>query len=318
MYHHLILVFSVLQPSTSTSSKVRYDKVDINSEDFKALPPEIRHEILTELQAARRKPSWKHIHQLPEDSEQFSSFQIKRLMKRSAVQRSLKETAREMNSRRTGAVCSQMGNKLKDTEAFKVDARKIASTENSHYLLLTRKNSKSTFGSSNDNTNDTDSSEEVRFEAANPSVEEVKLPQEVFVVSSGEDEDDLQVIDSVTRASLQTKERPPVPVVPPPFEYISKDADISIISKSAFDIPLSVISQQFIPQRSSHLNRVLQLTGHSVGALKTGDNLKEITTVEKGSKVLSPTPRKSEEIIILDSPPKSGMCFYREFNLTYE
>ncbi|GAV03242.1 hypothetical protein RvY_13694 [Ramazzottius varieornatus] len=288
----------ISQPSTSSQMKVNYDKVDINSADFKSMPPEIRHEILTELQQARRKPSWKHIDQLPEDSEQFSSFQIKRLMKRSAVQQSLRDTAREMNSRRTGAICAQVGNKLKETDTFNVDARKIASTENSHYLLLTRRNSKTTLGSSEENTNDSTDTAEEAIVSSKPVK---KLPPEVFVVSSDEDENDLQILDSVIRASLETKPVAPVVFELAPPEDISDEADVSV-SDSSFHIPLSLVSQQFVPQRSAHVNRALQLSGHPPSKSK---EKKQGVLVDEAVTAKKPLSKKVAEITILDSPEKA-------------
>lgn len=40
--------------------------VDITSDQFKSLPPEIRHEILSELQDTRKQNSWARMHDMPE------------------------------------------------------------------------------------------------------------------------------------------------------------------------------------------------------------------------------------------------------------
>lgn len=42
--------------------------IDITSQQFKSLPPEIRHEILSELQETRKQSSWGRIHEMPEVS----------------------------------------------------------------------------------------------------------------------------------------------------------------------------------------------------------------------------------------------------------
>ena len=40
-------------------------EVDIESESFKALPVEVQHELITELQESSKKNSWARMHQLP-------------------------------------------------------------------------------------------------------------------------------------------------------------------------------------------------------------------------------------------------------------
>lgn len=42
--------------------------IDISSEQFKSLPPEIRHDILSELQETRKQNSWARIHEMPDVS----------------------------------------------------------------------------------------------------------------------------------------------------------------------------------------------------------------------------------------------------------
>ncbi|XP_020714214.1 DNA repair protein complementing XP-G cells homolog [Ceratitis capitata] len=70
--------------------------IDVRSEHFKSLPPEIRHEILVDIKDTRKQSSWGRLHELPSCSYDFSSFQMKRLLKRRAVQESLEETEKEM------------------------------------------------------------------------------------------------------------------------------------------------------------------------------------------------------------------------------
>ncbi|XP_065200982.1 DNA excision repair protein ERCC-5 [Planococcus citri] len=73
--------------------------IDIQSEQFKALPPEIRHEILSELIETKKQNSWAKVHEMPEDSQDFSKFQLERLKKRRDVQLSLDTAAKEMGGR---------------------------------------------------------------------------------------------------------------------------------------------------------------------------------------------------------------------------
>ncbi len=52
--------------------------IDITSDQFKSLPAEIRHDILSELQETRKQSSWARIHEMPEVN--FSFFE--KLMKK--------------------------------------------------------------------------------------------------------------------------------------------------------------------------------------------------------------------------------------------
>ncbi|XP_039969610.1 DNA excision repair protein ERCC-5 isoform X2 [Bactrocera neohumeralis] len=73
--------------------------IDVRSEHFKSLPPEVRHEILVDIKDTRKQSSWGRLHELPSSSNEFSSFQMKRLLKRRAVQESIEETEKEMGER---------------------------------------------------------------------------------------------------------------------------------------------------------------------------------------------------------------------------
>lgn len=57
--------------------------VDIHSEQFKQLPPEIRHEILSELIETKKQNSWTRIHEMPEvnKSQLVISFIVKETRK---------------------------------------------------------------------------------------------------------------------------------------------------------------------------------------------------------------------------------------------
>lgn len=73
--------------------------VDVKSDDFKALPADVRHDILTELKETRKQSSWGKLHLMPEESDDFSDFQMKRLLKRRSIQVSLEEVEKEIGGR---------------------------------------------------------------------------------------------------------------------------------------------------------------------------------------------------------------------------
>ena len=45
------------------------DEIDPQSEEFKALPPEVQYEVLTEMKEFRKQKRWKHSTEMPEVSE---------------------------------------------------------------------------------------------------------------------------------------------------------------------------------------------------------------------------------------------------------
>lgn len=73
--------------------------VDVKSSYFQGLPADIRHDILTDLKETRKQSSWGRLHELPVESNNFSSFQMKRLLKRRQVQIELEEAEKEIGGK---------------------------------------------------------------------------------------------------------------------------------------------------------------------------------------------------------------------------
>lgn len=73
--------------------------VDVTCDEFKTLPADVRHDILTELKETRKQSSWGRIHLMPEELGDFSNFQMKRLLNRRSVQVSLEEVEKEIGGR---------------------------------------------------------------------------------------------------------------------------------------------------------------------------------------------------------------------------
>ncbi|XP_077300110.1 rad2 superfamily protein mus201 [Arctopsyche grandis] len=124
----------------SISSKYQIDlhSFDVNSDYFKALSAKEKHDLLTELKETRKANSWGRINELPTQSNDFSDYQMKRLLKRRQVQVSLEEAEKEI-----GGHCLSI-NELEillneegiDTKIHSIPTRQIASNENSHFLLV--------------------------------------------------------------------------------------------------------------------------------------------------------------------------------------
>ncbi|XP_056411671.1 DNA excision repair protein ERCC-5 [Hyla sarda] len=109
------------------------NSVDIDSEDFNSLPPEVKHEILTDMKefAKRRRTLYEA---MPEDSNDFSQYQLKGLLKKNNLNRCLNNVRKEMNQQHMGELCAQFeteGGFMKE-----VETRRLISEDTSHYILI--------------------------------------------------------------------------------------------------------------------------------------------------------------------------------------
>ncbi|XP_009070546.1 PREDICTED: DNA repair protein complementing XP-G cells-like, partial [Acanthisitta chloris] len=107
--------------------------VDIESEDFNKLPPEIKHEILTDLKelTKRRRTLFEA---MPEDSNDFSQYQLRGLLKKSNLNRCIENVQKEMNQQHTGEIQTQYENEGGFVK--EVESRRVVSEETSHYILI--------------------------------------------------------------------------------------------------------------------------------------------------------------------------------------
>ena len=88
-----------LSPRKQTKWIGNIHNVDVSSAEFKALPADMRYEILTDLKETRKQNSWGRLHEMPEESHEFSGYQMKRLLKRRLVQQSLESAEKEMGGK---------------------------------------------------------------------------------------------------------------------------------------------------------------------------------------------------------------------------
>ena len=73
------------------------NNLDIHSKEFKSLPPEIRHELLTEMKLQFRSYRINCDH-MPKESNEFSNFQMDRLIQKRKIQAEIEQTEKELNS----------------------------------------------------------------------------------------------------------------------------------------------------------------------------------------------------------------------------
>lgn len=108
--------------------------IDVKSSHFQSLPADIRHEILHDIKETRKQSSWGRLHELPVESQSFSSFQMKRLLKRRQVQVELEEAEKEMGGK--GLSMAELENLLSEEGVVdpEIVTERVASNEHVRYL----------------------------------------------------------------------------------------------------------------------------------------------------------------------------------------
>ncbi|XP_063358221.1 DNA excision repair protein ERCC-5 [Cydia amplana] len=123
---------------TSSGSIVDLHSVDLQSDSFKKLPAKEKYDLLIELKETRKMNSWGKLHTLPKKSDNFSDFQMQRLLKRRKVQECIEETEKEMGD--VGMSMNELESLLNeegiDTKIESLPTRRIASNNNTRYLLI--------------------------------------------------------------------------------------------------------------------------------------------------------------------------------------
>ncbi|XP_077014739.1 DNA excision repair protein ERCC-5 isoform X2 [Tamandua tetradactyla] len=107
--------------------------IDIESEDFTSLPPEIKHEMLTDMKefTKRRRTLFEA---MPEESNDFSQYQLKGLLKKNYLNQHIENVQKEMNQQHSGQIQRQ----YEDEGGFlkEVESRRVVSEDTSHYILI--------------------------------------------------------------------------------------------------------------------------------------------------------------------------------------
>ncbi|XP_074470758.1 DNA excision repair protein ERCC-5 isoform X2 [Sebastes fasciatus] len=110
------------------------NSVDINSEEFVSLPPEMKHEILKDMKefAKRRRTMY---HKPPEASGDFSQYQLAGLLQRNHLNQRLQGVEKEMNQRSAGSLPQQY-QQDGEQQSHSVESHRLVSEDNAHYILI--------------------------------------------------------------------------------------------------------------------------------------------------------------------------------------
>ncbi|CAG4997697.1 unnamed protein product [Parnassius apollo] len=122
----------------SSASTVDLHTVDVESDNFKNLPVKEKYDLLVELKETRKMNSWGKLHTLPKKSDNFSDFQMQRLLKRRKIQECLEETEKEMGdgSMSLNELESLLNEEGIDTKIESLPTRRIASNNTTRFLLI--------------------------------------------------------------------------------------------------------------------------------------------------------------------------------------
>lgn len=132
-----------LSPRKQTKWIGNIHNVDVTSAEFKDLPADVRYEILTDLKETRKQSSWGRLHEMPEESNEFSGFQMKRLLKRRLVQESLENAEKEMGGKTL--TLEELDKLLKEQGIFKPTdiqnyTHRIAADNTTRLIYISDKN----------------------------------------------------------------------------------------------------------------------------------------------------------------------------------
>eukprot|EP00794_Sanderia_malayensis_P011202 gene11202-12377_t len=117
--------------------------VDFESDEFKAYPPEIQHELLTEMKDSyRRRYNKKKSQPMPEVAEDFSDFQLKNLFRRGKITKTIDDVRKTMNTRSSSEIAELDEREYLRKNAKSVEARRVASEDRKHYILMKKSGKK--------------------------------------------------------------------------------------------------------------------------------------------------------------------------------
>ncbi|XP_060587339.1 DNA excision repair protein ERCC-5 homolog [Ruditapes philippinarum] len=111
-------------------------KIDVESEDFKALPPDVQHEIMTDMRLRKKNYNLSKIVDLPDDSKDFSKYQMAKLLKHNKVNTRLEEVRKEMNTRQTRSLTKNFKGRFQDSDD--IYSQRVVSEDSAHYILAKR------------------------------------------------------------------------------------------------------------------------------------------------------------------------------------
>ncbi|XP_067127785.1 DNA excision repair protein ERCC-5 homolog [Centruroides vittatus] len=184
--------------------------INFETDDFKMLPLDIQHELLTEIKERYKRKCWLEQEEIPENSGEFSNYQVTQLLNRRKIQQKLEDVRKTMSQRSAGFIKEMQLPYLDLEEEEEIpEGRRIMSEENSHFILL-KQSKVSGSGLATDDSNqlpnNRDSNEIVIIDDDDKNYESTSKSSNIEIVdlSSTEDKKEVEIlkIDSEMKTSI--------------------------------------------------------------------------------------------------------------------
>ncbi|KAL6420740.1 hypothetical protein ACFW04_013862 [Cataglyphis niger] len=204
-----------LSPRKQSKWMGNIHNVDVTSNEFKALPADVRYDILTDLKETRKQNSWGRLHEIPQESQEFSGYQLKRLLKRRYVQESLESAEKEMGGK---TLTLEELDKLLTEQGVNTNGKdaafRIAADSATRLIYISDKNTLA----KNSNESEADKADDT-LQNANEKIESIAGPSNHAPII--EDINEYELMDSDEDINVPIHDD---------FSFISND-----INKNAFD-----------------------------------------------------------------------------------
>ncbi|XP_060079730.1 DNA excision repair protein ERCC-5-like [Ylistrum balloti] len=109
------------------------DDIDVDSPDFCSLPSELKHEILTTMKE-QRKYNLSAKMDLPEDSLDFSSYQMAKILKQNKLASKIEQVRKEMNAPSRSEISLTLGDDYYSDSV--IQSQRVISEDKSHFVLI--------------------------------------------------------------------------------------------------------------------------------------------------------------------------------------
>ncbi|KAG5306890.1 ERCC5 protein, partial [Acromyrmex insinuator] len=188
-----------LSPRKQSKWMGNIHNVDVTSNEFKALPADVRYDILTDLKETRKQNSWGRLYEMPQESQEFSGFQLKRLLKRRHVQTSLESAEKEMGGKtltleELDKLLTEQGVDTKSRDA----AFRVAMDNTTRLIYISDKNALA----KKSITNETEPNKSDMLQNVNEEIEPVAGPSNPMPIVENINEYELNDSDSENNVSI--------------------------------------------------------------------------------------------------------------------
>jgi len=159
-------------------------QVDVTSSRFTSLPTNLQYEVLNDLKGKRKQNSWAKVHEMPQEAENFSGFQMERLKRRREIQAKLEGVVEEM---------SQEQREVLDPKLFVGDRGGLKKLKTDTRRMVSRPDRQVTFMSGLRR----EESEEEEAGSGSQSVKKKAHDKEVRELESSDDADDPDLSEAI-------------------------------------------------------------------------------------------------------------------------